>query len=486
MAAKKTTVEPFFQVPDSSSVKKRLLLISYHFPPGQAVGALRWEKLARYVADYGYSMDVITVHPTALEAKDDERLKDLPEGTRLYGLVASKTGPDRLEEVLWRIYKSVMSAPVSACEPFKPRAEPADDNFVRIGDITWTRFLKDVPLAMRRLFYLWGDCAEYAAWAKRAAALAQALAGTTRYYAVITSGPPHMAHEAGRMVATSEGIPLIVDLRDPWSLLQRVLRRLASPLWLWVTTRRERKVFGCAALVVVNTEAHRLALGRRYVDFEHKIITVMNGCDDDDLEQQPQDQRFIIAFAGSIYLDRDPRPLFAAVGKMIKKLQLSPNDISIELMGNVMAYAGIPTVHLAEAARIKDYVRLYEARARKEALAFLANASVLVNLPQDSDMAIPAKLFEYMQFDAWLLAIEPSGSAVELLLRESGADIVAPDDIDRMALVLERRYQEFVQGLRPRRLSAKARFTRKEQARLFFDALKSRGIVSFAKTEGLA
>src|SRR2546422_7800891 len=37
----------------------RLLLISYHFPPDPAVGALRWQKLARYAAERGWGLDVM-------------------------------------------------------------------------------------------------------------------------------------------------------------------------------------------------------------------------------------------------------------------------------------------------------------------------------------------------------------------------------------------------------------------------------------------
>src|SRR5262249_5100160 len=37
----------------------RLLLVSYHFPPDRAVGALRWRKFARYAAERGWALDVI-------------------------------------------------------------------------------------------------------------------------------------------------------------------------------------------------------------------------------------------------------------------------------------------------------------------------------------------------------------------------------------------------------------------------------------------
>ncbi len=51
-----------------SGSRARLLLVTYHFPPDTAVGALRWQKLARYAAERGWGLDVITLHPAQLVA----------------------------------------------------------------------------------------------------------------------------------------------------------------------------------------------------------------------------------------------------------------------------------------------------------------------------------------------------------------------------------------------------------------------------------
>ena len=52
---------------------------------------------------------------------------------------------------------------------------------------------------------------------------------------------------------------------------------------------------------------------------------------------------------------------------------------------------------------------------------------MLVNLPQDSHLCIPSKVYEYMRYAAWLLALEPADSATALLLRDSAADVVGSD-----------------------------------------------------------
>ncbi len=45
-------IRPFFESPKTLGASQpRLLLISYHFPPAQTAGALRWEKFSQYAAE---------------------------------------------------------------------------------------------------------------------------------------------------------------------------------------------------------------------------------------------------------------------------------------------------------------------------------------------------------------------------------------------------------------------------------------------------
>src|SRR5438093_13637311 len=79
-------------------------------------------------------------------------------------------------------------------------------------------------------------------------------------------------------------------------------------------------------------------------------------------------------------------------------------------------------------------------------------------------MAIPAKIFDYLQFDAWLLALADDGSATEQLLRGSTADVVAPDASDTIAGLLHLRYLQHLRGEWPERLATDTRYSRREQA----------------------
>jgi hypothetical protein len=96
---------------------------------------------------------------------------------------------------------------------------------------------------------------------------------------------------------------------------------------------------------------------------------------------------------------------------------------------------------------------------------------MLVSLPQDSNLAIPSKIYEYAEYAAWMLAISDSASATGRLLSDSGADLVPPGSSDAIFSALDRRYRQFAEGERPRALAEDPRFHRSAQAERLAEAL---------------
>jgi hypothetical protein len=190
----------------------------------------------------------------------------------------------------------------------------------------------------------------------------------------------------------------------------------------------------------------------------------MNGCDEEPVPAPDRRQRFVEAYVGSIYLDRDPRPLFRAARTVVTELGLTPEQITIEFMGKAQRYGGKTLDMIAAEEGVGAYVRGHPARPRAEALTFLARASVLLSLPQDSEMAIQSKTVEYFQFEVWILALAEQNSATEQLLRGTGADTVSAHDIEGLTAVFRSRYQEWERNVRPAALSRDPRFARRNQA----------------------
>ncbi|HEY6223520.1 MAG TPA: glycosyltransferase [Gemmatimonadales bacterium] len=447
---------------------RRLLLVSYHFPPDPAVGGTRWQKLARYAAERGWGLDVVTLDPSDLAQRDVERLEDLPGGVRVYGVGAARLRIETAADRAWSVFRG-------GSAHGNGNGTAAQRQSRRRADAVGTFEKRDV----KRAYFAWLEYARGRRWARRATARALSVLQPGLHRVVVTSGPPHMVHEAGRRISRATGLPFVADLRDPWRLVQRLPESIASPLWYALAAFYERRMVQRAALIVANTEPHRHALRAVYPAAADRIITVPNGCDDDALPlPEPRigsaaRSRFVVAYAGTIYLDRDPRPLLRAAARVIAQQRLVPDEFGIELMGEVERFDGVSVKQIAAEEGIARYVRLHPRGTRREALRFLSQAQLLVVLPQDSDLAIPAKMFDYMRCDAWVLALARRDCAVELLLRGSAADVVAPDDVPAIADLLGARVAQYRAGARPQRLSRDPRYGRRAMADRLFEAIEA-------------
>jgi glycosyltransferase involved in cell wall biosynthesis len=458
---------PFFSAPGPGH-DRRLLLISPHFPPSQAAGALRWQKFAPHAGNRGWGLDVVTLSPGALHSSDPSRMKSLPAGTTVFGVAPRRHPSDSISALIRsvaRLRRRLRARAEGVSGP--PPGSGLEQSIGRAeATFRWTR-----PSDVLRAFNAWREYAKEEQWAKDAARLACRLYRPGVHQAVVTCGPPHMVHLAGASVHRNVGLPFIMDLRDPWSLVQRLPGSIASALWWRLAARHERQVLEQAALVVANTEPLREAMQREYPGAGERIIAVLNGYDDDPLPEAHHGDRFIVAYAGTIYLDRNPRPLFQAAARVIDELDLAPHEFGIEFMGTVREYNRMSIASIASDLGIAPYVRVLPPGTRAEALDFLAQAAMLVSLPQDSDLAIPSKLFEFIRLDAWLLVMAELDSASERLVRGTGATVVSASDLDGIAEALRSRVLEYRAGHRPGPVGVDPVFSRQQQAGTLFDAI---------------
>ena len=449
---------------------RRLLLISYHFPPDTTIGARRWEKLARTVSERGWGLDVITCAPASAV---DTSLDSLPAGVRVFGVPDPVFPFERVEHVLWRAYRTVwpnrrldMKAARARNGGEPPAAAGRPESLERAEIPQSIR----TPREMLRTYWAWVELTHGERWARRAASLGQRIVVPGVHEAVITSAPPHTSHEAGRLVSVETGLPFVMDMRDPWSLQPWLRESVASPIWYRHAERFERACIERASLVVANTAPARAALVALHPDASAKTITVMNGSDDDPLPPHRDGERFVIRYAGTIYLDRDPQTLFRAAAKVIASEKLEPAQFGIDILGRFADEHRVPLLAMAAQEGIADYVSVEPPRPHREALEFLAGATMLVIFLGSNMLALPAKVFEYVRFDSWLLALAEPGSAIAQVLEGTTADVVVPQ-VDAIAAAISRRYRDHRAGVRPTRVAQDDRFSRATQARILLDEI---------------
>ena len=178
----------------------------------------------------------------------------------------------------------------------------------------------------------------------------------------------------------------------------------------------------------------------------------------------------MISYAGQIYGGRDPRALFRGVRRAIEELGIAPGELEVRFMGSEQS-GGIPLATLANESGLDGYFFSEPTQVRSAALALLQRSAVVVILPQKYRHSIPGKVFEYVQAEAWVLSLADQDSATDLLLRESRADRVVPDDTKGIARSVAAHYREFRSGVRPTPINADGRFDRTRQAEKLFEAV---------------
>jgi glycosyltransferase involved in cell wall biosynthesis len=233
---------------------KKILLITYHFPPSAASGAFRLLGFARHLPKYDWQPLVVAPPTMPWEPIDPRLMEDVPESA-VVRHVPYPSGAPRLLRVL----------------------------------------------------------AQYAVWLPRAWSACKRMFDEYRPDAILTSGPPHCVHALGHWLKRRTGCPWIADFRDPW--LSDGSNKKLGFFKRW-EKRWEQRVFTNANLVLANApNACRLYRG---VYPNANVVTLTNGFDPQSMvnETLRDDPRIRLMHAGEIYAGRNPAPLFEALASL--------------------------------------------------------------------------------------------------------------------------------------------------------------------------
>ncbi len=412
---------------------------------------MRWQQLTNCARERGWAVDVLTLHPDDLATRDDSRIDLLAPDTRVFGIPKPGLLIDRA--VQWCLQHSW---PLSR-RPHGAGATQLKTSLAK-SEVTYSAGLYQV---VRRAFFTWRWVAIQRAWSGAAARVGDKLCRQNDYLAVISCGPPQWIHETADQLGRTHDLPFVADLRDPWSQAERLPEHIASPLWYRWAERSEREVLGRADLVVSNTGLAARALEKRLSTT--RVVAVMNGYDDLMPQTSIKRTRYTISYAGTVYIDRNPRHLFRAARQVIDELGLSPDDFELEFIGHRYDLDGLTLEQIATEEGVEDFVILRDPMPRTALLDYLQRSSMLVSLPQDSRMAIPSKVFEYMVYEADMLVLADAASASAELLKGTTASVCQPTDVPAIASAIRVGYQRFSQHARPEPLAHEVRFSRAYQ-----------------------
>lgn len=411
---------------------KKVLIVAYHFPPSNAVGALRPAKFAEYLPEFGWE-------PTVLTAP--------AEGVN--GVVQFEADPAVPRDLVepWPGLRQVAQA---VARLRRGRGARPNQASASAADAGWREaYLRDAvnDSVLRNLVYslMWLPD-DRQGWIGPAVIQGLAAIRRERPDALLVTSPPHSAQVVGLALARLTGVPLVADFRDPW------VGNPATPMFIrsgptpHVHDLLESQVLHTAASVVTATAAHARALSSTRPEATGKITVIPNGFDAPAFEALPTEPvepgRFTITYTGSFYHTRTPRPLLDAIGIIVREDGIDPGTFRVNLVGDC-EFVGTEAVRdMAASAGCAESLVLPGRLPYRDALGELVRSDLLLLLAAGQPEQVPAKAYEYVAAGPPILALVEPGATADLLATTADADVLYDADPHRIAEVLRRRMAE--------------------------------------------
>jgi hypothetical protein len=400
----------------SNSGTKKILLISYHFPPSTAVGGLRIADFAKYLPLYGWKPSVLTVKDDYLQALDPGRLKDVSVEKIIKAghLPTVIQGYLKLKSLYYSVLRRRSVMPKELQGTFDQSVTPGTGR--RSPYQKFKRFiisLLTVPdtviKAVREI--------------KR-----------DHVVCILTSSPPYSVHLVGLLVKMITGVKWVADFRDPWISSGRKRLYVTSTLSIRVERWLEKNVIEKADLVLTTTEKLRDHFTATYRSLpKSKFLYMSNGFSPeiaDQFKHLTKYETFTLTYAGSFYIGRTPEPTFKAIRSLVEEGRISPDNIRVKLVGNCQQVDGCPTSQLIHAYGLDSAVEVVKTVPYFKALEIIKKSHIALLFAPDQPYQIPAKVFEYMGLGTKILALTEKGATWDLITSTGAGTAFYSSDID--------------------------------------------------------
>lgn len=420
------------------ALMKRVLIISYYWPPTGGSGVQRWVKFCKYLPSMGWQPVVYTpLNPEQL-AVDESLQSDIPEEVEVI-----KT-PIREPYEIYRKLTGKGSGPKG----------PQEVNPLNSGKKS---FAKKLAVWVRGNLFIPDP---RVSWVKPSVKYLVKYLGEHPVDAVVTTGPPQSMHLIGRGLKRALGVRWIADFRDPWTEMFYF-----KHLGLWPLARRRHRLLEQSVLDEADGIISVTPLVQK--DFQAKTDTpvslVTNGFDEDDFTDSPElsRDRFTIVHTGLFASDGNPLNLWDALARKCSEDAQFKKQCEIRLAGKVDA-------EIIEAIRLRglgDNLVNLGYLPHEETVREQRNASMLIlPLRQEPEYAkvLPGKIFEYLAARRPVLGIGQEEGAAASVLRDAGAGVMC--DWDRTSTVesfIDREWERHLAGVDDMTGSDIGKYTRK-------------------------
>ena len=367
---------------------KKVLIITYYWPPAGGPGVQRWLKFVKYLPSFDIKPVVFVPENPTYPITDESFQKEVAEDLELV--------------------KFPIKEPYSAASKFSSGSSETISKGI-IPSEKKQNFIQRFMLFVRGNFFI-PDARK--AWVKPASSYLKEYLVENEISTVITTGPPHSLHLIGLTLKQNSSIRWIADFRDPWTTIGYHNKLKLTPWAKAKHKKLERKVLEGADHIIVTSNVTK----SEFANITSQPISVItNGYDDVSIEPVSPDERFSISHIGTLLTERNPMVLW----DVLRDLTVEDNTFKSLLQINLIGSVGKEVLERLEKNDLSRYLNLKGYVDHKTAISYQHRAQLLLLVEIDSEETkciIPGKLFEYMASGRPILALGPSGSDVEEIL----------------------------------------------------------------------
>jgi glycosyltransferase involved in cell wall biosynthesis len=386
---------------------KKVLIITYYWPPSGGAGVQRWLKFTKYLRNYGWEPVIYTPENPESPTNDSSLEKDLPKN-----LTVIKTKiwePYNYYKVLMGQKKKDKINAAFLTESKKPK------RFEKIS--VWIRGNFFIP-----------DARKF--WVNPSIQYLQNYIKSNPVDAVISTGPPHSMHLIALGLKRKLNVPWMADFRDPWTNIDFYSKLMLTSFADHKHKRLELEVLKEADIVTCVGKTWLDELEELYKKGgginSNKFRFISNGYDPDDYsdEKVEADKKFSIVYIGTLDKSRNPGILWKTLAEIVKKNPEFAKDLQLKLVGKT----DIAVTDDIENNGLKPYMEKIAYLTHAEVTQVQKKSQVLLLLINNTPNAMgitTGKLFEYFAAKRPILCIGPQGGDADKILEETKGGLIS-------------------------------------------------------------
>ncbi len=398
---------------------KKILIISYYWPPAGGPGVQRWLKFVKYLPDFNIQPHVYIPENPTYPLIDEKLLSEVSDKA----IIIKQTifEPYGLASVFSKNKTKKISSGIIPNQKKQSFVEKA---------MLWIRGNIFIPDA--RVF-----------WVNPSVKFLKKYLQENQIDTIITSGPPHSLHLIGLQLKKELNITWLADFRDPWTTI-------GYHKQLKLSSRADRKHKALEKEVMNSCDQLIVTSPTTKIEFESitskPIAVITNGYDVEKVVKKPLDEKFTLAHIGSLLSARNPIILWKALQEIILENEAFKLQFQLKLIG---AVSNEVLQSIAEFG-LNNHLNYLGYLPHDEAIIEQRSSQVLLLIEIDSEETkciIPGKLFEYMVSERPIIAIGPVEADFAQIIKETNTGaFFTYDELESLKAKIQCCFEQYQQN----------------------------------------